>query len=192
MGRTYEAVIRINSQSGKGGVAYVMETDHGIRMPRRLQVEFSQVVQRTAEANGTELSSADIWRAFEAEYLDAEAPFAFVEHRTLPDAHASELRNLTATVRHDGEHHEVKGQGNGPIDAFVDALRKAFGHDFYVVDYREHALGAGEDATAVAYVEARTGDGTALFGVGRHANIVTASLRAVTGAVNRAVRDGHL
>jgi len=192
VGRTYEAVIRINSQSGKGGVSYVMETDYGITLPRRLQIEFSGVVQEIADETGRELTSQDIWRAFEREYLAADDPFAFVEHRTVPDTHASERRNLTAVIRDGGAERIIHGKGTGPIDAFVDAMRQEVGVDFRVADYREHATGLGADATAVAYVEIHTGDGTALFGVGKHVNIVTASLRAVVSAVNRGLRQGHI
>ncbi len=183
-----EAVIRINSQSGKGGIAYVMETDYGIALPRRLQIEFSAVIQEIAEASGQELSSADIWRAFDDEYLAADTPFAFVEHTTVPDTHASERRNLTATIRDGGKERVIHGSGTGPIDSFVDAMRKDIGVDFHVADYREHATGHGEDASATAYVEIRTAGGDTLFGVGQHKNIVTASLRAVMSAVNRGCR----
>lgn len=189
VGRTYEAVIRINSQSGKGGVAYIMEQDYGFVLPRRLQVEFSQVIQGLAEKSGDEIMSSDIWRAFQAEYLDAATPFDFIEHRTVPDAHASERRNMTAVLRIDGARTTIKGKGNGPIDAYVNALADHCGVGFRVIDYSERAIGSGADARAVAYVEIETREGT-LFGVGEHPNIVTASLRAVTCAVNRAMRLG--
>ena len=189
VGRTYEAVIRINSQSGKGGVAYILEQDYGFVLPRRLQVEFSQVIQGLAERTGDEILSADIWAAFKAEYLDAATPFDFIEHRTVPDAHASERRNMTATLRIDGVETTISGKGNGPIDAYVNALSGHCGVSFRVADYSERAIGSGADARAVAYVEIETPQGT-LFGVGEHPNIVTASLRAVTGALNRAVRLG--
>src|SRR5690606_14852341 len=113
----YEAVIRINSQSGKGGIAYVLEQGHGLRLPRRLQIEFSQVIQRIADETGKELQPGDIWKSFEQEYLAEDAPLAFVEHRTVPDAHASELRRLTAVIRENGTERTIEGRGNGPIDA---------------------------------------------------------------------------
>ena len=185
LGRDYQAVIRVNSQSGKGGVSYLLEADYGIVLPRRLQIEFSQVVQEIADGSGKELSSHDIWQAFERSYLKAAGPFEFVNHRTVPDTHASEQRNLTATVKIDGEVRELQGGGNGPIAAYVDALARETGIEMRVVDYSEHAVGHGADATAIAYVEARAADGRTLFGVGMHANIVTASLRAVTSAANR-------
>ncbi len=187
VGASYEAVIRINSQSGKGGVAYLMETDHGMRLPRPLQIEFSKVVQNIADVSGEELTSNRIWQSFDEEYLSRNEPFEFVEHRTVPDTHASELRNIMAIVRKDGEDIAVHGKGNGPIDAFINALKEEAGIEIKIIDYSEHAIGSGSDAAAIAYVETQTGDGRNLFGVGRDKNIVTASLRAVVSAVNRAV-----
>ncbi|MBP5856492.1 2-isopropylmalate synthase [Marivibrio halodurans] len=188
VGSSYEAVIRVNSQSGKGGVAYIMETDYGIRMPRNLQIEFSNVVQRIADETGKEITSAMIWDSFEGEFLANTTPFSFINHRTTAETHASEVRSLTAMVTRDGQEIEIHGRGNGPIDAYVNALKDEAGVEITVTDYSEHAVGGGADATAVAYVETRTGDGERLFGVGRHKNIVTASLMAVTCAVNRAHR----
>jgi 2-isopropylmalate synthase len=190
VGSTYEAVIRINSQSGKGGVAYILEQDFGYVLPRRLQIEFSQVIQRITDDTGGEITSEDIWKSFNEEYLDATTPFDFVEHRTVPDTHASERRSMTAVVRVDGAEKVISGKGNGPIDSYVDALKSQCDVDFKVIDYRERAFGAGADARAVAYVEIETPEG-ALFGVGEHVNIVTASLKAVTSAVNRAIRMGR-
>jgi 2-isopropylmalate synthase len=188
VGSSYEAVIRVNSQSGKGGVAYIMETDYGIRMPRNLQIEFSNVVQGVADETGKEIASQMIWDSFEREYLANVTPFKFVDHRTTSDTHASEVRTIMAVVERDGEELSISGRGNGPIDAYVNALKEEAGVELQVTDYSEHAVGEGADATAVAYVETRTGDGERLFGVGRHPNIVTASLKAVTCAVNRAHR----
>ncbi len=192
LGRTYEAVIRVNSQSGKGGVAYVMEADYGFALPRRLQIEFSQLIQGRAEEEEREISAEEIWSAFQSEYLSEDGPIGFVEHHTFPDLEVSGLRDMTAVVTVDGERREIEGKGNGPIDSFVDALQKEFGIDFRLLDYREHAVGHGADATAVAYVEISGEDDQALFGVGVHPNIVTASLRAVVCAVNRASSQGRL
>ncbi len=190
VGRTYEAVIRVNSQSGKGGIAYLLEKDHGVRLPRRLQIEFSQVVQAIADATGKELTSADIWAAFAAEYLQPDEPFHFIEHRTIPAGHTSGVRKLTATIRERGRERLISGKGNGPIDAFTDALNRQYGLDVRVVDYHEHAIGAGANATAVSYVEVRMdGEPTTRFGVGIDSNIVTASLNAVVSALNRALRQ---
>jgi 2-isopropylmalate synthase len=183
LGRSYEAVIRINSQSGKGGIAYLLEQDYGITLPRRLQIEFSRIVQQIADQDGGEITPAQIWDCFTAEYLAEAGPVAFVDHRTLPGRERE--RMLDATIRLDGETRLVEGNGNGPIDAYVDALSRALGQGFEVMDYHEHALGTGAGAAAIAFVEMRRDDGKTLFGVGRDKNIVTASLKAVTSAVNR-------
>jgi 2-isopropylmalate synthase len=191
VGRTYEAVIRINSQSGKGGIAYVVEKDYGLNLPRRLQIEFSQVVQAIADDTGKELAPAAIWTAFQREYLGAGEPYSFVEHRDGPAGRAADSHRLTATIRYHGRERIIAGAGNGPIDAFVDAMRRHCGVDIKLVDYHEHAIGAGANATAVSYVEIRTNSGNAVFGVGMHGNIVTASLQAVLSAVNRALRQAE-
>jgi len=188
LGRSYEAVIRINSQSGKGGVAFVLEQDYGLLLPRRLQVEFSKVVQAITDREGKELSSREIWEAFKAEFLDESGPYGFIDHTSLPDR--TQGRALEATIRVKGKPRRIEGHGTGPIDAFVDALARTLAIEIEVVDYHEHAVGAGANATAVAYVEARAGDGRTLFGVGMDKNIVTASLRAVTSAANRLQRQG--
>lgn len=186
VGRSYEAVIRINSQSGKGGIAYVMETDYGIEMPRRLQIEFSQVVQVEADETGQEMSSDAIWRAFDDEFLSQpKGRFQFVDYRTVPDTHASEIRNLTATLIDNGEEITVEAKGNGPIDAFVNAMKAHTGHDFQLVGYHEHAIGGGQDTDAVSYIEIQGPGVPSLYGVGKHANIVAASLKALVSAVNR-------
>ena len=169
LGRSYEAVIRVNSQSGKGGIAYLLEKDHDLRLPRRLQVEFSQRVQAIADATGKELASADIWAAFQTEYLQTDQPFRFIEYRTAPDGHTGGACKLTATVREHGRERPLfLGKGNGPIDAFTDALNRHFGLNVRVVDYHEHAIGAGADATAVSHVEVcMDGDPVSLFESGR-------------------------
>ncbi len=187
VGRTYEAVIRVNSQSGKGGVAYVMKSEHKLDLPRRLQIEFSRVVQAstesTADGQGGEMTSAAIWEAFRREYLTRETPLKLNSVHT--SSAAGEKDQLTVNVYVDGEIHELQGSGNGPIAAFVDALNGLpHGFDVRVLDYHEHALSAGGDAIAAAYVECAVGD-QILWGVGLDANIVTASLKAVLSAVNR-------
>jgi 2-isopropylmalate synthase len=184
LGRTYEAVIRVNSQSGKGGVAYLLKTDHGFDLPRGLQVEFSKIVQQWTDKSGKEVTSADIWRMFQETYL-AEDALKLEEYRILPDR---EGRIMSATLSAHGKQTVIEGKGNGPIDAFVDALAKAGIAAIEVLDYREHALGGGANAQAAAYVEARTADGRTLFGVGIDRSIVDASLRAVTSAAARAAR----
>jgi 2-isopropylmalate synthase len=185
LGRTYEAVIRINSQSGKGGVAYIMEKEHGIELPRRLQVEFSKVVQSIADGEGVELSADRLWRSFETEYLDGNGRYELVEHRAKQD-HGEQ--DVTAKLKVDGKAKTITGHGNGPVDGFVAALKADASIDFDLVDYREHAMGTGANATAVAYVELRFADGRTLFGVGIDKNIVTASLKAVISSVNRALK----
>jgi 2-isopropylmalate synthase len=190
VGRTYEAVIRINSQSGKGGVAYLLERDRGLYLPRRQQVEFSQIVQGIVENTGRELSSDEICEEFEREYLSTAGAFSLREHREgaatgaeVDDCEHS--RSVSAVVSHDGVDHAIRGHGNGPIDAFVDGISRHFGLAVRVSDYREHAVGQGADAVAVAYVELVCGESEAFFGVGRDSDIVTASLRAVVSAANR-------
>jgi 2-isopropylmalate synthase len=183
VGRTYEAVIRVNSQSGKGGVAYVMKAEHSLDLPRRLQIEFSRVIQEHTDAEGGEVSPADMWRIFSAEYL-ADGSVALLDHQA---SSVVEHKNvLAAEVRVDGEAKEVEGSGNGPISAFCDALASV-GIDARVLDYHEHALTAGTDAQAAAYVECEIG-GQVLWGVGVDTNTVSASMRAVLSAVNRARR----
>ncbi|MEM7406808.1 MAG: 2-isopropylmalate synthase [Pseudomonadota bacterium] len=185
LGRTYEAVIRVNSQSGKGGVAYILKTEYHLDLPRALQVEFSKTVQAVADETGKEISSDSIWKTFQSEYLDANSPYGIVEYSTVPDARSNEMCVLTATVRKDGQEMQIEGTGNGPIAAFMNGMQSSFGIHMLVVDYHEHALGHGSDATAVAYVEVQNQMGQTLFGVGIHPNIVSATLRACVSAVNR-------
>jgi 2-isopropylmalate synthase len=185
VGRAYEEVIRINSQSGKGGIAFILEQDRGLRLPRRLQVEFRQVVQRITDRTGEELSSKAVWDAFAGEYLDASGPFELVDYREEGGRDVAD--RLVAVIRRDGVEKSIEGSGSGPIDAFVDALREHCGVSVRVSDFREHAVGAGADARAAAYVEIIDDRGS-LFGVGMHENIVEASLEAVVSAVNRSLR----
>jgi 2-isopropylmalate synthase len=182
VGRDYEAIIRVNSQSGKGGVAYLMQVDHHLELPRGLQVEFAQRVQAIADARGGELTSDELLETFHVQYLDHTAPFDLLGH-----AHSSEggSDRIAANLLVDGEERVVEGEGNGPIDALVTALGKELREAIHVLDYHEHAMSRGEDATAAAYVEADV-DGDVVWGVGIHSSIVTASLRAVLNAVNRA------
>ncbi|MDB5527403.1 MAG: 2-isopropylmalate synthase [Devosia sp.] len=184
IGRTYEAVIRVNSQSGKGGIAYLLNADHGLELPRALQVEFSRIVQEWTDRTGKEASSQEIWTMFCQTYL-SEGAIDLVEYRSLPDAHG---RSLNATIADRGDERVIEGHGSGPLDAFVDALRCAGIADIAVLSYHEHALGAGSDAQAAAYVEAGLPDGRTIFGVGIDRNIVSASLRAITSIAGRAGR----
>jgi 2-isopropylmalate synthase len=178
VGRSYEAVIRVNSQSGKGGVAYLMKTEHALDLPRRLQIEFSQVVQRVTDAAGGEVTPEELWSIFSAEYL----PPAGLHRYELSTLDGAEV--ITAEVALDGAQRTLRGEGNGPIAAFTAGLAGA-GHEVRVLDYAEHALSAGGDARAAAYVEVAVGD-RVRWGVGIDANIVTASLHAVLSALGRA------
>ncbi len=185
LGRSYDAVIRVNSQSGKGGIAYLLEAEYGLELPRRLQIEFSQVVQGVTDDTGKEVDAAQIRAIFDREYGLAEAGVAHVAVREVgPEAVA-----IDARVRIDDAEYEVAGQGTGPIDAFVAGLASSLATPIRVLDYHEHAVGAGADARAVAYLELRVGE-QALFGVGIDRNIVTASLQAVVSGLRRAAARG--
>jgi 2-isopropylmalate synthase len=192
VGRDYEAVIRINSQSGKGGLAYILRADHGLDLPRSLQVEFSKIAQAKMDQDGKELLSADVWGLFAKSYLLTDAPMTLVKQQMLPTS--QESRELVAVLRKaDGSTLTIEGQGNGPIDAFVNALKRAFSIDFSFIDYHEHAVGRGAHATAACYVELQDNAGMAIHGVGMDQNIVMASLKAVLSAVMRLLeREGKL
>ncbi len=184
VGRSYEAVIRVNSQSGKGGVAYIMKSEHKLDLPRRLQIEFSRVIQEHTDGEGGEMTPEAIWSDFNAEYLARETPLKLNSVHT--SSAAGEKDALTVNVYVDGQLRTLEGVGNGPIAAFVNALSTVDEkYDVRVLDYAEHALSSGGDAIAAAYVECAV-DGKVLWGVGLDPNIVTASLKAVISAVNRA------
>ncbi len=187
VGRTYEEVIRVNSQSGKGGIAYLLERDYGLSLPRLLQIEFSQVVQKIADSSGKELRPEEIRAAFDREYLQASSPVAYIDHRAQHNVDDGRVEHLTARLTIDGHERAIRGDGNGPVDAFVQALRAAYRFDIHVLNYHEHAIGTGEDAAAVSYVQLRVGADRAVYGVGMNSNIVTATLLAVVSAVNRAI-----
>jgi len=182
VGRSYEAVIRVNSQSGKGGVAYILKAEHKLDLPRRAQIEFSRVIQGRTDAEGGEMSPEEIWSVFSAEYLDRVAPLELNSVHT--SSAAGEKDALSVNVNVDGELLTLEGTGNGPIAVFVNAINEQ-GYDVRVLDYHEHALSSGGDAIAAAYVECAVGD-QILWGVGLDANIVNASLKAVISAINRA------
>jgi 2-isopropylmalate synthase len=182
VGRTYEAVIRVNSQSGKGGVAYVLKSEHNLDLPRRAQIEFSRVIQQHTDAQGGEVTPDEIWAIFRREYLDREQPYSLVSFTSQTDEEGDDEQQVRLLVR--GAERVFSGRGNGPVAAFVDGMRQA-GSEIRVLDYAEHALSAGGDAMAAAYVECEV-EGEIVWGVGIHHNIVTASLRAVVCAANRA------
>ena len=186
LGRAYEAV-RINSQSGKGGVAYVLQTKYGLDLPRGLQIEFSRVVQLVAEETGGEITSEKVWQLFQVTYLDSKL-LRLVDYSLLPEPTPGE-RRIVATIHAVGRNQKIEGRGNGPIAAFVDALKYACGVELILLDYHENAVGAGADAQAAAYVEVRTEAGDTLHGVGMDNDIVTASLKAVASAASRALQQ---
>jgi 2-isopropylmalate synthase len=183
VGRSYEAVIRVNSQSGKGGVAYIMKTEHGMDLPRRLQIEFSRCIKVITEGSGTEITAEEMWDAFAAEYLPQTTRTRLEGYETSSDA-GGVLVTARLTSSAGGASRAVSGHGNGPISALVHALRHDLGVELEVLDYAEHALGAGEEATAVAYVEARSHN-EVRWGVGMDPNITTASMKAVLSALER-------
>ena len=187
VGRNYEAVIRVNSQSGKGGVAYIMKAEHGFDLPRRLQIEFSKTIQHITEDTGTEVSPSVMWDAFQDEYLPSEPRFQLLGHELRSDS-ASGRTTIVAQLLVDGEHRTIEGAGNGPIDAFVKALRSGIGATLDVTDYTEHAIGQGSEAMAVAYVETHSKEHGVLWGVGTDPSTITASLRAVLNAHERSQR----
>ena len=180
LGRSYEAVIRVNSQSGKGGIAYLLESEYGLQLPRRLQIEFSQVVQREMDASGKELAAADLWALFQREYgiHAVKAP----QYRL---SEADGTVNMTAEIEVEGVKYFLEGAGTGPIDAFVQSLSAAVGRNVRVLNYAEHAIGEGASAKAIAYVEMRVDDADVCYGVGIDANIVSASLRAIISGLQR-------
>jgi 2-isopropylmalate synthase len=186
LGRSYDAVIRVNSQSGKGGMAYLLEQEYGLELPRRLQIEFSRVVQQHADATGGEVAASDIHALFAREYFEQDfgsgfEAYRYVSHRMAEDSQNEERVQIEVGVQHGRVLESRHGAGNGPIDAFVAAL----GLDIRLMDYHEHSIGSGADARAACYVELRLANGPTLFGAAIDSNIVTASFKAVLSAVNR-------
>ena len=183
LGRSYDAVIRVNSQSGKGGMAYLLEQEYGLAMPRRLQIEFSRAIQKAADATGKEIAASDIYSIFKQEYLDKQTPYVYRGHRMSEDSSQAQPVKIEIDIVRDGQAHTSSGQGNGPIDAFVNAL----GLDIKLMDFHEHAISAGADAQAASYIELRLNDAPTGFGVGIDANTLTASFKAILSAVNRQI-----
>ncbi|MCD2184304.1 2-isopropylmalate synthase [Rhizobium sp. GN54] len=189
VGRSYEAIIRINSQSGKGGIAYILQQDHGINLPRNLQVEFREDIQRITDEEGVELPSKRIYERFLERYVtQPDARLRFVDHHTYPDTAHKGVRIVAAEITDRGETKRIEGQGTGPIDGFIHALSIYTGVEMSVVDYSEHSLQRGSNAAAIAYVEIAYPGGK-LFGVGINTNIVTASLEAIVSAANRVLEE---
>jgi len=188
VGRSYDSIIRVNSQSGKGGVAYLLERDYQLVMPRRLQIEFSQVVQAAADNTGKELISQELWDLFTSEYLRPRRPLVYRSHQLAASTDGADSERLSLQIERDGHLETLVGQGSGPIDAVVNAV----GLDFDVLSYEEHSRGQGSAAQAVCYIEITTRSRRTLFGAGMHPNIITASLLAVLSAANRAIAAGAL
>ncbi|GJL81468.1 MAG: 2-isopropylmalate synthase [marine bacterium B5-7] len=182
LGRSYEEVIRVNSQSGKGGISFLLEREYGLSLPRRLQIEFSRVVQQHTDSHGLEMTGKELFKVFASEYLDTGKPIQLLHHHIDGDSHRAEAVRLSVDMLVDGQPVTRRGEGAGPVKAFVDALDLPL----TLLDYHEHAIGAGADATAAAYVELRVTDDEPVYGVGMDDNIVTASLKAIVSALNRA------
>ena len=188
VGRTYEDVVRVNSQSGKGGVSYLLKTENQFDLPRRMQIEFTRKIQRITDATGKEITSQQIYNEFAGEYLDIDYPHVLHGYESAQNAAGKDRTLLTARISKEGEQFVVQGEGSGSLDAFVTGLRSALDLDLRVLDYHEHSKGTGADATAVAYIEMAI-DGTELWGCGLHTDITTASMRAIISAINRAAKD---
>jgi 2-isopropylmalate synthase len=186
VGRSYEAVIRINSQSGKGGVAYLLEKDHGLSMPRRLQIEFSQVIQKLADESGKEISPSDIWNNFQNTYLTKSGNYEFLEHNINSKANndGTQSDQIELSLLSNSKKISIKGSGNGPLDAMIDAIKKDLDIDLKISDYHQHAISSGSDAQAVAYSELIFKD-KSVWGVGIHQNTVIAGLESVISGLNR-------
>ena len=191
LGRSYDAVIRVNSQSGKGGISYLIENEYGLELPRRLQIEFSQAVQAVMDGTGKELSAAELWGIFQREYGVAGAWGAQTIHAAITEAACGQVR-LSTAIEIEGRTLDVEGVGTGPIEAFVEGVNRHLSTRVRVLDYHEHAIGSGADAKAVAYLELRIGDNLTLFGVGIDSNIVSASLKAISSGLHRALQQGQL
>ncbi|MCZ4281759.1 2-isopropylmalate synthase [Kiloniella laminariae] len=185
IGRSYEAIIRINSQSGKGGVAYIMQTDYHMELPKALQVDFSKRIQHIAETTGKEITPEVIWETFDESYLRWSTPLQFKSHTTVPDTHAAEIRHLTAQINFNGEARQIMGKGNGPVAGFINAVAENLGVSLSVEDYHQHSLTHGSDAKAVAYLELKTDDGQTVWGIGIDSNTTVASIRAIVSATNQ-------
>jgi len=185
LGRSYEAVIRVNSQSGKGGVAWVIEQDHGLKLPKRMQANFSTTVQELSDTTGRELTGGDIWEAFEKRYhLKGEGRFRLIDFQESQSQRQQDERIFAGKIRIDGVEQSVSGRGNGLISSLANALEVALGGQLDIIDYSEHAIGHGTNARAAAYVECRVGEGPILFGVGISRDVATASVRAILSAAN--------
>ncbi len=184
VGRSYEDIIRVNSQSGKGGVAFLLKTEQELDLPRRLQIEFTRIVQHITDTTGKEVTATDIWEVFESHYLTLDKPYDLVSFSSSQNASGQDRATMEAVVKRDGSELTIHGEGNGSIEAFANALRSAMDIDFRLLSYHEHAIGTGADARAACYMELKV-DGKEIWGTGIHTDIVSASLRAMVSALNR-------
>jgi 2-isopropylmalate synthase len=186
VGRTYEDVIRVNSQSGKGGVAYLLKTEQELELPRRLQIEFTRVIQGITDTTGGEISAAEIWSEFRRHYLAAHKPFELLRFDISQNAQGKDRTSIKATIRHNGDEVAIVADGGGSIEAFVNAMQTHFDIDCRVLDYHEHSIGSGTDAQAVTYAELEMEKRT-IWGVGIHNDVTTSSLQAIMSGINRAL-----
>ncbi|MFN8486753.1 MAG: 2-isopropylmalate synthase [Caldilineaceae bacterium] len=191
VGRTYEAIIRINSQSGKGGVAYILENEFGIQMPKAMHVEFGKIINDIADAQGKELTAAEIRQTFDQTYLRCNTPFELISFRREASVETTQDTSVTcvAEIAVDGVGQELRATGNGPIDAFMQAMKEELAPDFTLLSYAEHSLGQGSEAEAIAYIQIQTPSGEKFFGASTDTNIELASLKAVVCALNRAMQS---
>ena len=186
VGRTYEAVIRINSQSGKGGVAYIIEKDHGLSLPRRLQIDFSGIIQKIADETGKELEADLIWETFNKTYIEVNGKYEYLNHEIVSkiDENNKQIDAINLNLKINGKNVKLYGKGNGPIDSFIDALSTKFKLNLKVSDYQQNAISSGSDASAAAYIELLIKDET-FWGVGINPNTVVASFQAIINGINR-------
>jgi len=184
VGRSYEDVVRVNSQSGKGGVAYLLKAEHNLDLPRRMQIEFTRVIQGIADRTGKELTASDIFDEFGATYLGLDRPFLLNGFESAQNAKGKDQTLLTARITEDGEPRIVQGSGPGSLSAFVSGLTELVGEELRVLDYYEHSKGSGTDAVAVTFIEMQIA-GVDIWGCGMHTDIITSSMRAVLSAINR-------
>ena len=186
VGRNYEAVIRINSQSGKGGVAYIIEKDHGLSLPRRLQIDFSGIIQKIADESGKELEANLIWDTFKITYLDVQGKYEYLSHEIISknDEENNQIDEINLSLKINGKTFNLSGRGNGPIDSFIDALKNNEDLNLKISDYQQNAISSGSDASAAAYIELNVKDKT-LWGIGINQNTIVASFQAIINGLNR-------
>ena len=188
VGRTYEAVIRINSQSGKGGVAYLLEKDHGLSLPRRLQIDFSKVIQEITDDSGKEIEIEEIWKEFRKNYIDVGTSLKYLSHNISSENSSKKTNSdvLKLNVNFKGKEIEINGEGNGPIEACINALSELLHSPIKISDYHQHAISSGADASAAAYIEISI-EGKTFWGIGINSNTVAASFEAIISGINKSI-----